>query len=326
MSLKINKDVLTRIIASLSISDQEPNINEIKTFSGESDHTTLKITYTIGDKINSVFLKVYNRHDSFFDNNSLSESEARAITEAEKLNVPAARILVNDIKGTYLGAPLLVFTVINGMNIEEVINTKPPSEKRDYAIELLPEILSIVESLRKVKSTFGPISKPSWIRDANSFTDFFKRGMYREFWRMGLLDERYIFKSSWAKNVFEWSIKDSDLMNKLQSGLCHGDLVCKNIFVSPEKRINGVVDWEYAYWGPVEKDMGDYIASILYYLNIKDIPSFLTTQSFRNYNLRLVSHMVCHRLLILYNSKTDAPSKIEKEIILQKINYMVSSF
>lgn len=245
---------------------------------GESGHHTFKIGYQQGKIKHFVFAKVYNIAEKLFDDIQTIKAEVYALSRTYAVGIPSPELIGADIQGERIGKPIIVTSGADGAPLDGYFEKVSVSQRERIADESFSSMLDLITRLGNIKSSnnsFGPLFAPSWIKDVNSFQQFLTKGLYREFWRRGMLDETYTFHSNWAEKTFNWAsglIEDSQLRD---FQLYHGNLDGTNLLFDYDKKgtlkLAGVVDWEYAYWGPPEKDLGDFLASITSYINYKQV-------------------------------------------------------
>lgn len=314
---------------NLGVTPSEIEIKGVVEKSGVSGHQAVVVNYKIHGQEYSLFMKMFNRSDTFYNDIELARSEAYALERTAEVSVLAPRLILFDPKGEIMGKPAIVTSQLEGNILSELLAaSKDPEIKEEISRTSFSSMQGVMSGTGKINSPdgkFGSIFSSGWIGEVSTFEDFLTRGLYHEFRRMNMLDKNRVFQSTWAEKVFNWTIgalKDSD-HPKLQ--LCHGDLVTKNILgqLNTDGGFNlmGVVDWEYAYWGPAEKDWGDFLASLGVSSDFNHVQNLLSELKQFGIDTKAVAISMVHRWLILLNNEN--LSAKDRVGILEQINKII---
>lgn len=323
----VNLDFLEKNIYPLNGYTLTIEQDEISKVTG---HRLLKVMCASGSEIKYVFVKEYNVNSKHFDAFQMAKTEIYAMDRAKGNNVHAPEVIYSDTSGLDIIKPVVVSSFVDGIPLNIFLDQFTSNEQSMFVRSAHEAFLAELLALRKIKnsdSSFGPIFQPSWIKDISDFNEFLRMGLYREFWRAGMLDESYTFHSDWAKKVF---IKCDSLITNfdIQSfNLCHGDPLPKNIIVNRHKnkvKIAGIIDWEYAYWGVSEKDLGDFLADIALR---SDFQKILTNyEQFYvdlGLNTKAIYISLLHRLLIMANNNINP--KLDKNFFYSKVDMILNT-
>lgn len=309
----MNKEVIDIVYFTDGFTSNSPDIHliSVEESTGRSGNHTFKIRYEHSGIKREVFAKAYNITEKLFDDEQMIRAEVYALRRAYSIGIPSPKLIGADIKGKRVKRPTIVTSIVDGLPLDDYFEGANDTQREKIANQAFNSLIDPIDRLGRIRSpnsSFGPLFKPSWIRDVNNFQEFLTMGLYREFWRRGMLDETYTFHSEWAKTTFDWA---SNLINGFQLRnfqLCHGDLDGMNLLFDfgkkGELKLTGIVDWEYAYWGPPEKDWGDFLASTAIYINYAQIKeNMLSVLVKKGLDVNTIIVSMVHRLMILSNSK-----------------------
>jgi len=324
----VNKEIEGIIHFASDVDNVEISSLSVDQSVGRSGHEVLKIRFYQGNQHRKLFCKIYNNEDPLFNNKQLIRVESFALRRTHSVGIPGPQVIATDVSGNVLGKPLLITSLIEGVTLEDVLKkTTKSGQSIDNAISVIQEPLSQLGSITKHDSKFGPLFTPSWIGKIKDIKEFMKMGIYREFWRAGMLDEKYIFHSDWARGVHNWTSKVIEQFKPSKYQLCHGDFCANNIMVTQENgvgkiKLSAIVDWEYAHWSVPEVDIGDFFASLSVFTDIQylfnSVKDFIT----KSVDSDLVKVAMVHRIMIQLNQRS--ASWDNRKIFTERINNIMN--
>ena len=141
----------------------------------------------------------------------------------------------------------------------------PSLNKKKLGVEDLNHFLiryRLFHNSLPTKETIGPVGKwsHSWLTpNLTNPRQLFLKATFRLIKRL-LIKEKNAIKELFDL-LYRLSLLPDYLFPRGPFRLCHGDLTLRNIIQNKDKYY--LVDWEYSFIGPAEKDLADFLADYL---------------------------------------------------------------
>ncbi len=216
------------------------------------------VIYTIKTQQRKLIIKIYTENGFPFN-----EKACLQLIEQNKLyNSPRIYFFGCEEKiGNYL-----IEEYLEGNSLENVIQGKKQigsfDNIKNIILRLIEEYtLSYYKSLSKEK--ISPVSNfnDSWLtKNMSNVKKLYIKAITR-------LVRRIYEKNFIDKKVVTQFTNQADDLSKIlhfqKYHLCHGDLTSRNIIVDKRQQLT-LIDWEYAFYGPLEKELGDLIFDVYF--------------------------------------------------------------
>lgn len=194
------------------------------------------------------------------------------------------------------GNPLLIMEYVFGNKLSEILpKARDKAEELDYfnllklAIEELKEI--------GLSDRLSALCSNSWLKpDTLGLQDFIIKG-YMNFIKSmpGLVPDQNI------RQLIDWVSNKTNGIDELSYSLRHGDVAAGNIIFSthvPKEGKIAFLDWEYSFYGPLEKDIADLIATFLFNSRFLSTEDMLPAIDNRDKNIKAILNLLLLRVFV----------------------------
>lgn len=192
-----------------------------------------------------------------------------------------------------LGSPLLVMDYIEGNRLSYALTSnKNSSQHMNYFVD----IINNLEKLKNIgtKEKLTGLANKSWLKpDTKDIKDFIEKG-YRKF----SINLKKVLENQRIDNLVKLAIGDLSSMPDLRNSFRHGDVAANNIIISPNNNISAFLDWEYSFYGPIEKDIADLCATFLFGKSELKMDDMFGKIKEKGYNLNTIANFLLLRIFI----------------------------
>lgn len=310
--MKESKDNIKKIVDELIKLGIIKNLpDKLLISKGISGHIIVRLLFK---NKSSNYLKIFSSENGYYDID-LYKSENFVLGNLNKV-IPLPNMIYSSINGSFIKSPTIITEELKGQSLQSLLKTSSFSFKNLEAI-----IQDIFKNYLEIRNYAEHHSLegiyPNWIGEVNNIKQFIDLGIKREIRKFEkTMDAQSIafidrVKSSLNKRI--------EKVSNYKYYISHGDFTDKNIIVQ-ENKVSGFIDWEFAYWGVLEKDLSDLLVSIIRdsVLDPKQVYD-LFKKLFKYWELE-TKDMELFMLFRVLNSLNNMDNLKDKNLFLNKIS------